>query len=64
MDYAEEGGGMFLRNATFSNILSLPSSLNARDQVLHPYKIKCEIIALCVLVLEYLDKEDERFWNE
>lgn len=43
---------------------SLPSSLNARDQVLHPYKIKCEIIGLCILVLAYLDKEDERFWNE
>lgn len=31
--------------------------------VLHPYKIKCEIIALCILVLAYLDKEDERSWN-
>jgi len=63
MDYAEEGGGMFPPNAPFSDILSLPSSLNARDQVLHPYKIKCKIIGLHILVLAYLDK-DERFWNE
>jgi hypothetical protein len=61
---------MLLRNASnkfsspltpFSNTLSLSSSLNTRDQVLHSYKIEFEIIALCISVLAYLDKEDERF---
>src|SRR5215469_3440426 len=40
-------GPNILFNILFSNTLSLCSSLNASDQVSHPYKTTGKIIALC-----------------
>jgi hypothetical protein len=49
----------------FSNILSLCSSLNVRDQVSHPYRTTGKIRVLCILVFMFLDsrREEKRFWR-
>jgi hypothetical protein len=39
----------------FSDSLSLYLSLNVRDQVSHPYKIKGKIAILYILMFKYLD---------
>jgi hypothetical protein len=43
-------GPNILLSALFSNTLSLCSSLNVRDQVSHPYRIKDEVIVLSELL--------------
>jgi hypothetical protein len=37
----------------FSNTLSLSSSLNVRDQVLHPYWTTGKVIVLHILIFKY-----------
>jgi hypothetical protein len=56
----------FLLSTLFSNTLSLCSSLNARDQVSHPYRSTGKIIVLYILILALFDsrREDRRFWTE
>jgi hypothetical protein len=51
-----------LHNTLISNVSSLGSSLNVREQVSHPYKTKGKIIILCT----YLDswREEESFLAE
>jgi len=48
-------GPNILLNTLFSNTLSLPSSLNVNDKVLHPYKTTGRIIVLYILILKILD---------
>jgi hypothetical protein len=48
-------GPNILLNTLFSNILSLCSSLNVRDQVSHPYRTTGKIIILYILVCKFLD---------
>ena len=55
-------------NTLFSNTISLCSSLNASDQVSHPYKITGKIIYIYIyiLIFKFLDSnlEDKRFCTE
>jgi hypothetical protein len=48
-----------LLNTLFSNTLSICSSLNGRDQVLHPYRIKNGIIVWYNLTFMSLDNRGE-----
>jgi phosphate starvation-inducible membrane PsiE len=48
-------GPHILLNTLFSNILSLCSSLNVSDQVLHPYKTTGKIIILNFLFFKFLN---------
>jgi hypothetical protein len=41
----------------YSNTLSLCSSLDVRDKVSHPYKIKGKIIVFYILIFTLLDSE-------
>jgi len=52
--------------APFSNTLSLRSSLNMSDQVLHPHKAKDKIIVLYILIFTFLSSklEDKIFCTE
>jgi len=43
-----------LPDALFPNTLSLRSSLNVSDQVLHPYKTTDKITVVCILVFTFL----------
>jgi hypothetical protein len=43
-----------LLSALFSNTISLRSSLNVRDQVLHPYKTTGKITVICILIFKLL----------
>jgi hypothetical protein len=53
-------------NTLFSNTLSLRSSLNVSDQVLHLYKTTGKIIILCILIFIFLDRKlvDKIFFTE
>jgi hypothetical protein len=55
-----------LLSTLFSNILSLYSSLNVRDQVSHPYRTADKIIFLYILIYTFFDsrREDRRYWTE
>jgi hypothetical protein len=48
----------------FSKTLSLYSSRNVSDRVLHPYTTTGKIIVLYILLFMFLDsrREDKRFW--
>jgi hypothetical protein len=48
------GPNTFL-NTLFSNTLSLCSSLNVRDQVSHPYRIRGKIIVFYIQIFMFLD---------
>jgi hypothetical protein len=54
------------KNKKIKIILNLCSSLNARDQVSHPYKTTGKITVLCILKFMFLDGklEDRRFCTE
>jgi hypothetical protein len=45
-----------LFSTLFSNTLSLCSSLNAKNQVPHPYKVTGKILVFCILIVTFLDK--------
>ncbi|PNF43690.1 hypothetical protein B7P43_G14620 [Cryptotermes secundus] len=55
-------GPNILLTTLFSNTLSLCSSLNVRDQVLHPYRTTGKIV-MCILIFMFLGcrQEDKRF---
>jgi hypothetical protein len=59
------GPNIFLNNL-FSNILSLCSSYNVRDQVLQPYKTTGKSIILYVLIFifVYSKLENKKFLTE
>jgi small basic protein len=50
-------------SSLFSNILSVCSSLDIRDQVSHPYRTAGKIIVLCIQIFKFLDsrREDKSF---
>jgi hypothetical protein len=58
-------GPNILLSTLFSNILNLRSSLNAGDQVAHPYKTTSKILILYVLIFVFVDSklEDKRLCN-
>jgi hypothetical protein len=59
-------GPNILLSTLFSNILSLCSSLNVRDQVSHPYKTTDRIMVLYILTCTFLDsrREDNGFLTD
>jgi len=59
-------GPNILLNTLFSKTLGLRSSLNASDQVSHPYKTTGKIIVLYILIFKFSDRklEDKRFYTE
>jgi hypothetical protein len=58
--------GPNILSTLFSNTLSLCSSLNVRNQVLHPYRTRGKIIVFYILIFKFFDSrlEDGRFWTE
>jgi len=52
-----------LLNTIFSNTLSLRSSLNLNNQVLHPYKTTGKIIDLCILIFKFLDSKQHNHFE-
>ena len=50
-------GPNILLSTLFSKTLSLRSSLNASDQVSHPYKTTGKILALYITVIKFLDSK-------
>jgi hypothetical protein len=52
-------GPNILLSTIFSNIVSLRSSLNVRDQVAHQHKITGKIIILYVLIFVFVDSNLE-----
>jgi len=50
----------------FSNTLNLCSPLNVRDQLSHTYKTMGKIVVLCILILIFLEseQEDKSLWTE
>jgi hypothetical protein len=59
-------GPNILLRILFSGTINLCSSLNVRDQVLHPYKTTGRIMVLYILTFTFLDsrREDRRVWDE
>ena len=57
-------GTNILLSTLFSNTLSLCSSLNVINQVLHSYKTMGKIIVVYTLILKFLEVEDKRFLTE
>jgi hypothetical protein len=55
--------GPHILSALFSKTIIPWSSLNARDQVSHPYKTRDKIIVLYILICTFLEskREDRRF---
>jgi hypothetical protein len=46
-----------LLSILFSNTLNLCSTISVRDQVSHPYKIKCKIMILYILIFKLFGEE-------
>jgi hypothetical protein len=60
-------GPNILLSSLFSNTLRLCSSLNVRDQFLHPYKTTGKIVVLYILIFRFLIslllKDKSRLWD-
>jgi hypothetical protein len=57
-------GPNILHSTLFSNTISLCSSLNARDQVSHPYRTSGKIIALHFPIFISLDRDKKKYVSE
>jgi hypothetical protein len=53
-------GPYILLSTLLSNTLSLRSSLNVRDQILHPYKTTGKIIAVNIFIFRHKNVEQTR----
>jgi hypothetical protein len=53
-------GPNILLSTLFSNILSLRSSLNTRDQISHPRRTTGKIVGLYILIFNFLDSRWEK----